>query len=178
LKQAIGAGEIQLETPLSTSEFLDALKGDSPDERIAAFLQPYVESLEARVRALEPIYRTIDRFVAIVNGLLSDKSIVFDLSHGFKIKNKLNSMLTPAQLSSGEQQLLLLFCYVLTGRDKPSVFMIDEPELSLNIKWQRQLIQSLLELTDNESIQFVFASHSLELLSQHRDRVVSLVNVK
>jgi predicted ATPase len=128
----------ELQSPLSTEEFRNTLKRDSHDvARIAAFLQPYVESLEARVQALEPIYNTIDRFIKLVNGLLRDKSISFEISHGFAIRNKLGTALTAAQLSSGEQQLLLLFCYVLIGREKPSLFMIDEPELSLNVKWQR-----------------------------------------
>jgi predicted ATP-binding protein involved in virulence len=56
--------------------------------------------------------------------------------------------------------------------------MIDEPEISLNIKWQRQLIQSLLDVTKGSNIQFIFASHSMELLTPHRDRVVRLMGVQ
>ena len=52
--------------------------------------------------------------------------------------------------------------------------MIDEPEISLNVKWQRELIQSLLEITEGANVQFIFASHSIELISQHLNRVVKL----
>ena len=166
----------ELETPLSMAEFKKALgaRAQTKRELAANLLEPYVRSLEGRNEALDPIYRIIDQFIKIVNGLLQDKSIKFDLSHGFSIANRLGTPLEPSQLSSGEQQLLLLFCYVLTARDKSSVFMIDEPEISLNIKWQRQLIQSLLDITSNSNIQFIFASHSLELLTQHKSRVVKL----
>ena len=115
-------------------------------------------------------------FQCIKNGLLRDKTISFKLSQGFSLQNRLGVPLAPAQLSSGEQQLLLLFCYVLTARDNPTIFMIDEPEISLNIKWQRQLVKFLLDITEGASIQFVFASHSMELLAQHRSRVVKLEN--
>ena len=71
-----------------------------------------------------------------------------------------------------------MFCYALTAGDNPSVFMIDEPELSLNVKWQRQLLQSLMEVTSGSNIQFIFASHSMELIAQHRNRVVKLENVQ
>jgi ABC-type glutathione transport system ATPase component len=54
--------------------------------------------------------------------------------------------------------------------------MIDEPEISLNVKWQRQLVQALLDITESANIQFIFASHSMELLAQHMSRVVKLVN--
>lgn len=167
----------ELATHLTTKDFRRALSGRSAKSALAAeLLQPYIQSLESRLDAVEPIYQLIDRFVTIVNSLLSDKTITFKLSQGFSIQNRLGVSLGPAQLSSGEQQLLLLFCYVLTARDVPTVFMIDEPEISLNIKWQRQLVQSLLDITDGASIQFILASHSMELLAQHRSRVVKLEN--
>jgi ABC-type molybdenum transport system ATPase subunit/photorepair protein PhrA len=166
----------ELATALSTAEFKSALQGRSQKQKnlAAELLQPYVKSLESRLDAVEPIYRLIDEFVRTINGFLLDKAISFKQSEGFAIHNRLGSPLQPADLSSGEQQLLLLFSYVLTAREMPSVFMIDEPEISLNIKWQRQLIQSLLDITKGARIQFMFASHSIELLSQHRKRVVRL----
>ena len=168
----------ELATELSTSEFKHTLNNceDNKGNLAAELLKPYIKSLEGRLQALEPIYKIVDRFVTIVNTFLGDKSLSFKLSQGFVIRNKLGYVLSADQLSSGEQQLLLLLCYVLTARDMPSVFMIDEPEISLNIKWQRQLVQSLLDITDGANIQFIFASHSMELLSQHRNRVVKLVD--
>jgi energy-coupling factor transporter ATP-binding protein EcfA2 len=168
----------ELATHLPTNDFRRALGGrhTSKTDLAVELLRPYVKSVEGRLEAVEPIYVLIDRFVSIINSLLIDKTVTFKLSQGFTIQNKLGLALDPAQLSSGEQQLLLLFCYVLTARDAPTVFMIDEPEISLNIKWQRQLVQSLLNITEGASIQFVFASHSMELLAQHRSRVVKLMN--
>jgi len=167
-------------TQLSTLAFRKSLVARSRKKSALAaeLLKPYIKSLEGRLDAVEPIFQIVDRLVKIVNGMLSDKELSYQLSKGFFIQNKLGELLTPAQLSSGEQQLLLLFCYVLTARDRPSVFMIDEPEISLNIKWQRQLVQSLLDITQGATIQFIFASHSIELLAQHKDRVVKLVNIQ
>lgn len=161
---------------LPTVDFRKALqtKAKGKRELAANLLKPYADSLEGRLAALDGIYKLVDSFVTIVNGFLSDKSISFKLSSGFRISSRLGQDLGPRQLSSGEQQLLLLFCYVLTARDQPSVFIIDEPEISLNVKWQRRLVQSLLDITRDAQIQFVFASHSMELLAQHRARVVQL----
>jgi energy-coupling factor transporter ATP-binding protein EcfA2 len=168
----------ELATHLPTNDFRKTLSGraNSKTQLAADLIQPYVKSVEGRLAAVEPIYQLIDRFVKIVNSLLTDKTLDFKLSQGFTMQNKLEVPLKPAQLSSGEQQLLLLFCYVLIARDTPTIFMIDEPEISLNVKWQRQLVQSLLDITEGASIQFVFASHSMELLAQHRNRVVKLIN--
>ncbi|MBL8922196.1 MAG: ATP-binding protein [Myxococcaceae bacterium] len=158
-----------------TQKFLHAVREGSHSAAIAArLLQPYASSLEERLKAIQPIYELVERFVTTINSMLSDKAVSFKLGDGFLVTNRLGKKLGPNQLSSGEQQLLLLFCYVLSARDLPSVFMIDEPELSLNVKWQRRLVQALLDITADASIQFVFASHSMELLAQHQRLVVRL----
>ena len=166
----------ELATPLVTTEFKKALNHRSALKKKLSsdLLTPYIESLESRLKAVEPIYKVIHKFIETINLMLSDKSIAFTVSQGFSFRNRNGEILGPGQLSSGEQQLLLLFCYIMVARETPSVFMIDEPEISLNIKWQRQLVKSLLDITDGSRIQFIFASHSLELLAQHRERVVKL----
>jgi predicted ATPase len=67
-----------------------------------------------------------------------------------------------------------LLCNALIARDHRSIFIIDEPELSLNVKWQRKLIDSLTKCAGTTSNQFIIASHSLELLTKHRTSVVKL----
>lgn len=166
----------ELATKIQANDFKRALTNRAPRKRelAANLLKPYIDSLEGRLEGQKEIYEIVHRFVSTVNDFLSDKKLSFSLTGGFVVTNKLGNVLKPHQLSSGEQQLLLLFCNVLTSRDIPSVFMIDEPEISLNIKWQRRLVQSLLDITSGSNTQFIFASHSLELLAQHRHRVVRL----
>jgi predicted ATP-dependent endonuclease of OLD family len=77
-------------------------------------------------------------------------------------------------LSSGERHLLLLFCNTLIALDRQSIFIIDEPEISLNIKWQRKLLDSLLECAGENPVQYIFATHSFELLAQHKDNTIKL----
>ncbi len=166
----------ELSAALPTADFVSALRAKAPTKRATAgaLLLPYIEGLEGRLQALEGVYNIVDRFVTSVNGFLQDKEVSYRASAGFRITNRLGRELKASDLSSGEQQLLLLFCYVLTARDVPSVFMIDEPEISLNIKWQRQLVQALRGLTSQRLTQFVFASHSMELIAQHHSRLVQL----
>lgn len=177
-KETAELAKYEFATYLDMSEFKKVLSSHFHIQNSlpSDLLKPYIESLEGRLEAVRPIYQTVDKFISIVNQLLTDKSIGFHLSRGFYINNAFGESLSPSQLSSGEQQLLLLFCYVLVAKDISSVFMIDEPEISLNIKWQRQLVQALLDITEDSNIQFIFASHSLEIISQNRKRVVKLVN--
>ncbi len=47
-------------------------------------------------------------------------------------------------LSSGEKQILSMFASVYLS-DKPKVLLIDEPEISLSLKWQRLLLPELVK---------------------------------
>jgi ABC-type glutathione transport system ATPase component len=84
--------------------------------------------------------------------------------------------LDPENLSSGEKQLLLLFFNVLTSAETASLFIIDEPEISLNVKWQRKLVDSLIDITTESSCQFLLATHSIELLTKHRNETIKLTS--
>lgn len=179
-KRTKEVSRFELATPLDMGAFREALQVPVHSRRrlVQELVVPYVSGLEGRLNALQEIYVTLDRFCRILNSMLRDKAIEFTLSRGFAIRSSRGDVIEPMGLSSGEQQLLLLFCHVLSGGDRPRVFMIDEPEISLNVKWQRVLIQHLLELTSQSSVQFILASHSMELLAQHRKRVVKLENLQ
>lgn len=68
-------------------------------------------------------------------------------------------------LSAGEKQLLSFLCYAALNRD--CVFMVDEPELSLHLDWQRQLISSLS--TMGTTHQYFFVTHSPAIYTKFSD---------
>ena len=48
------------------------------------------------------------------------------------------------------------------------------PEISLNIKWQRELLSSLLACAGSNPVQYLIATHSFELLTSYKNNVVEL----
>jgi len=67
-------------------------------------------------------------------------------------------------LSRGEKTLIYLFFVVFLYKDKVDVFLFDEPEISLHVKWQHNLIKDLSELAPNN--QFIIATHSPSLVQK------------
>lgn len=61
-------------------------------------------------------------------------------------------------LSSGEKQLLLILLRVFLLEEKFAVVFLDEPEISLHIGWQQQLLDTLTAL--NPNAQFFVTTHS------------------
>ncbi len=121
-KETFELAKYELTSFLDMTEFKNVLSTGSLSKKAlsAELLKPYIESLDGRLAGVRSIYKILDKFISTINGLLTDKEVKFQLSQGFLIVNKFGDELTPAQLSSGEQQLLLLFCYVLVARDTPS----------------------------------------------------------
>lgn len=169
--------EYELAAPLKMDNFRRSIANN---DKNAAYLSsqiitPYLESLETRLEAIKGVYDILNEFVTVVNGFLTGKEIKYKQSQGFYIIDENGNTLEAAHLSSGEKQLLLIFSHVLATKDESSVFIIDEPEISLNVKWQRHLISSLLRIVEGDDVQFIFASHSIELISQHRKSVQKLI---
>ncbi len=153
---------------------------DNGINEIKTIISPYIEGIEQKLNALENTKNIINVFISTLNQFYTGKKIIYDLENGLKIESLYvkEKTLLPSMLSSGEKQLLLLFCNTITARERASIFIIDEPELSLNVKWQKQLIKSLLFCSEGSSIQFILASHSIELLTQYKNNVTKLENKK
>jgi energy-coupling factor transporter ATP-binding protein EcfA2 len=146
-------------------------------EPIMNVLKLYIETVEARLNALNDTKEAISNFIASLNEFLVNKQAAFDITSGFRIFRSDGDELDPNHLSSGERQLLFIFCRIILPKRLSSLFIIDEPEISLNVKWQRNLISHLLRCTQNEPIQFLLASHSIELLTQFNNRVTPLEHI-
>jgi predicted ATP-dependent endonuclease of OLD family len=77
-------------------------------------------------------------------------------------------MLSLSMLSSGEKQLLKIL--VATVNASASVILIDEPEISMHVDWQRRLIPSMRTL--NPHAQLIVATHSPEIMAEIPDSKV------
>jgi predicted ATPase len=74
--------------------------------------------------------------------------------------------ITPfSNLSSGEQNIFLLLIKLIESARTGKVILLDEPEISLHVKWQ-QAIPMLLELiSDTYKVSIVIATHSPVLIA-------------
>jgi energy-coupling factor transporter ATP-binding protein EcfA2 len=162
---------------LNIGELIDSLiraKRDLPT--IYKIVEPFVDTIRAKLDALQEVQDSVSGFVETLNSFFKDKKVDFDLKEGVSIKTSDGTVLPPAALSSGEKQLLLLFCNTLITKNDQAIYLIDEPEISLNIKWQRRLIQRLLISAEKRKVQFILATHSFELFAPFRKNVLQLVD--
>ena len=81
----------------------------------------------------------------------------------------------PNTLSSGEKQIVILLSEILLQENKNVLFIADEPELSLHIDWQKEIIGAMHEL--NKNAQLIFATHSPEIVSKWKNNVINMANI-
>lgn len=70
-------------------------------------------------------------------------------------------------LSTGEQNRLLMFAKILSAMEEHSVFLIDEPELSLHLHWQMEFHKELSKILSKlNKFHVVIATHSPIMISE------------
>ena len=66
-------------------------------------------------------------------------------------------------LSSGQKEMIsTLFLIYYHTRNRPSVVLIDEPELHFNAQWQRRVVRNLIDLAPQN--QYIIATHSEDVM--------------
>lgn len=167
-----------LANELEIDQILTAIEHSRPENLgfIAEIMSPYMEGVKARLEALSVIKNTIENFEYHINRLYSNAKVRLDAEKGLSITGR-NGPLSHKLLSSGEKQLLFLMTSTVGFRSSSGIIIIDEPEISLNPEWQRELIQVLSDLTSGSFVQFIIATHSFEIASQYRENVSLLQNV-
>ena len=89
---------------------------------------------------------------------------------------QIGETLLPYQLSSGEKQILAILLTVLVEDNNPYVLFMDEPEVSLHVDWQQQLIDLILEL--NPNVQIILTTHSpAVIMNGWMDRVTEVSDI-
>ncbi|WP_396913235.1 AAA family ATPase [Mycolicibacterium sp.] len=172
--------EFDLITEFNPEEVRRLVSSVKEANRFAAYatIEPYLESMRARFDALTDAERLIRLITTHANRFLNDKRLIYSPQRGLRVVTDELSVRTlrPSSLSSGERQMLLLLCNALLARVERTLFLIDEPELSLGVPWQRQILTSLLEITEGTDVQFIVATHSIEMITANASSLVRLVN--
>ena len=107
----------------------------------------------------DQVQARLAEFYAVVNRLFSETGKVILVDKGrMAFRNKRGTIIPLEQLSSGEKQILIILLKVFLLDERPSIILMDEPELSMDIDWQFELLDILVTL--NSNAQFILTTHS------------------
>jgi predicted ATP-dependent endonuclease of OLD family len=127
--------------------------------------------LDSQKKSSERAYLPIKSFVASLNRFFESSRKSAEIDNIGKLKIMHNGESVPVQsLSSGEKQLIILLTHGSFSKNKGGVVIVDEPELSLHLRWQEMLVSELAEGNGNN--QYIFATHSPEIVGYRKENCV------
>jgi predicted ATPase len=116
-----------------------------------------------------------DEYLLRANRMLSKKSVYVSKTNEPMLKTSDGGSLTFKALSSGEKQLLIVLGEALLQEGRTSIYIADEPELSLHVAWQEQLVSNIVGI--NPSAQIIFATHSPDIVGMYQDKIINTMDV-
>lgn len=124
---------------------IDNVKGgNEPDVHAKVICHYFIKLLNFQQELNKKEYK-MKRFCEVCSNYMEDKTFEYTSSsfnfailpkRGIPIKDEIKL----DQLSSGEKQIVSLFSHLYLSEENQYFVMIDEPELSLSVPWQRQFL--------------------------------------
>ena len=134
----------------------------------------YIEDTESKLAALDDLAERARLLLDNVNGKYEHKRVRLDQDQGIVAAGDNDQLIPLDALSSGEQHEFLLH-YDLLFRVRPNtVVMIDEPELSLHVAWQKRFLPDLMDIVNLSGFDAIVATHSPFIVGERDDLMVGL----
>ena len=124
----------------------------------------------------EDLINKLDMYTEIINSRLKFKNIKISRNDGITIVDSENEEKTIPlnKLSSGEKQEIVLFYELIFESGDNGLLLIDEPEISLHIAWQKMFMDDLLRIVKYKGINVIVATHSPQIINNHWERQIDL----
>ncbi|MEU4355865.1 AAA family ATPase [Streptomyces virginiae] len=173
------AEQNELRKSLSAISLLDEKVGkiDIPQKMEAwqrNVLWTYLEDTEKKLSTFSDLLAKVSLLREIVNARFLYKRLEIDRRRGLRLVSDEGSELGLSMLSSGEQHELVLLYDLLFNVQPGALVLIDEPEISLHVSWQKRFIDDLRRIAKLVKFRSVVATHSPQIAARWRSRMISL----
>lgn len=144
------------------------------DSTQARVMTLYVHDTTAKLAKLDALRDRSRLLLEKMNQKYRHKNIRVHREHGLVAVNDKGQRLELDCLSSGEQHELVLYYDLLFKVPSNTIVLIDEPELSLHVAWQKKFLPDLLEIVALSSFDTLIATHSPYIIGAREDLMVGL----
>lgn len=138
-------------------------------------LSLYIDDMERKISVFDEFVEQLDAFYEMVsNKSLSNKKLILNEDDGIKLVNDRQEAIPLNKLSSGEQNLIILYYKLIFSLKKKSIVFIDEPENSLHIAWLNKMLDDYMEIANKMQCQIIIATHSPAFINGNWDLTYDL----
>lgn len=144
----------------------------------AKVLLMYLNDSEIKSSVFDDLLDRLELFTNILNNRrFTYKSIKIDKEKGFFFITSQDKPLNLTELSSGEQHEVILLYELIFKAKANTLVLIDEPEISLHVSWQKEFLNDLIKIIDLQKIQVIIATHSPQIINNRWDLTVDLEKI-
>lgn len=148
-------GEERIDNIDKLRPFLTSKKFNEKNSNIE-FLIYYLQKLVNIYNSQEAIDKKLSKFAQVCSKYLSGKKIEYDETMlTMNVFDNDGLKIDFDNLSSGEKQIVSIFSKVYLDVTSPCIFIIDEPEISLSIEWQKEFLR---DIYDSEKVALLIAT--------------------
>lgn len=145
------------------------------DVKIREVLLVYIEDSRLKLDVYDELADKIELFLKIINARFLKKKLYISREFGFVFKSEITNKEIPLKsLSSGEQHILVLYYQLLFKLKKGTLLLMDEPEISLHLSWQKKIIDDLSQILKLNPMDVIIATHSPAVIGNKWNLTVEL----
>jgi len=133
----------------------------SDNDNDARILSTHINEVERKLSIYDDFLKKIELFSTLIeNKVFANKKFTLSPAYGIRCISDNGAIIDLDCLSSGEQnQLILLYDFIFRVQDN-SILLLDEPENSLHVTWQRLFINDIQLIAEKKNLQTIIATHS------------------
>lgn len=145
-------------------------------EEFSKALKIYFDDFDEKYQIYENFINQLELFTDIINEKLNFKEIAISREEGIFIQDTdfTGKQISLSQLSSGEKQEIILFYKLIFETPENTLLLIDEPEISLHIAWQKKFMDDLYKIIKFKKLNVIVATHSPQIINNHWENQIDL----
>lgn len=137
-------------------------------------LSHYIDDMEGKLNAYWGLFIRMSS----LDGFLKSKDLankhISVTKKGLVAFDTNGSVIPLRKLSSGEQNLIILYFFLLFKTSPGMLVCLDEPEISMHVAWQETMLADLKTIAKVLDVQIVVATHSIDLVNGNWDNCIDL----
>lgn len=145
-----------------------------PDESQLGVLTVYIDDVTQKLGVFRDLRERIELFRELLNARFLYKQVRIDRRQGLVFQTDAGQELLPTSLSTGEQHEVVILYQLLFLTQPDSLVLIDEPEISLHVAWQKPFLNDMARIAQLSKVNFLIATHSPQIISNRWDLTVEL----
>jgi ABC-type transport system involved in cytochrome c biogenesis ATPase subunit len=152
----------------------NAAKLDTLESETLDAMSLYVADSHAKLKVLSEFADQVEPLIKSINQRFTNKQVKLDREKGLVAVSVTGDNIRVDQLSSGEQHELVLLYDLWFKVAANTLVLIDEPELSLHIDWQRQFLPDLIRIANSTGFDALVATHSPSIVGDEHQLLIGL----